>query len=97
MAKFTNKCSIVSIVGHEDDEIVDLAESVKKIQWNLRIKCVTDEDDGVNNASFNIAMRNGAMTLPIFEEVISYDHHHLMTHNHRLQPLSPKPLKSQKL
>jgi hypothetical protein len=79
-----------SILGHEDEEITALAESVKYIQHNLRIKCIADKNDDINNVPFNIALRNGAVTLPILEEVIN-----LTTNIHHLQPLSPKLLKGQ--
>ena len=85
---------------------MELAKSVKKIQYDFRIKCIDDgdghseeeeEEENGNIVSFNITLKNGNTTLPLFEEVVSNGLHNLSTHNHQLQPLSPRLLEAQTL
>ena len=85
---------------------MELANSVKKIQCDCGIKCIDDGDgDGVeeeeeengNIVSFNITLKNGNTTLSLFQEVVSNGLHNLSTHNHQLQPLSPRLVEAQTL
>ena len=84
---------------------MELAKSVKKIQCDFRIKCIDDDDghseeeeeENGNIVSFNTTLKNGNITLPLFEEVVTNGLHNLSTHNYQLQPLSPRLLEAQTL